>query len=187
MKTKNLFLLFITRLVISFIIYFVLLTQNPLDNRINIISTTKTSLMTYGLTRIIHFFLLVHSIFSIPAAVLSFAFVSLDFISFIIQLVGGSYAGPTAPVEEQMKGMYIYMGGIGLQQFFIFMFLGLAVKFHLMMVRLERVGVAKRGWKRLLWTLYARLAFISVSSLFLLCLTVRGLTTWNRSAFSSGS
>ncbi|KAH9210442.1 RTA-like protein [Leptodontidium sp. 2 PMI_412] len=118
--------------------------------------------MTYGLTRIIHFFLLVHSIFSIPAAVLSFAFVSLDFISFIIQLVGGSYAGPTARVEEQMKGVYIYMGGIGLQQFFIFMFLGLAVKFHLMMVRLERVGVAKRGWKRLLWTL----------SLFLLCLTI---------------
>lgn len=119
------------------------------------------------LARMVHFYLPTHSIFSVPAWVLSFAFVSLDFISFIIQLVGGSYAGPTAPAEEQMKGVHIYMGGIGLQQFFIFVFLGLAVKFHLTMARAERMGTAKAGWRRLLWTLYASLAFISVS--FVLC------------------
>jgi ABC-type Na+ efflux pump permease subunit len=115
------------------------------------------------LARMIHFYLPTHSIFSIPAWVLSFVFVSLDFISFIIQLVGGAYAGPTAPVEEEMKGVHIYMGGIGLQQFFIFVFLGLAVKFHLTMASAERMGTAKSGWKRLLWTLYSSLAFISVS------------------------
>lgn len=77
--------------------------------------------------------------------------------------MGGSYAGPTAPVDQQMKGVHIYMGGIGLQQFFIFIFLGLAVKFHLTMRKSEKMGQARGGWKRLLWTLYGSLGFITVS------------------------
>ena len=100
----------------------------------------------------------------ILAYIMSIAFVSLDFISFIIQLVGGSYAGITAPIDQQMKGVHIYMGGIGLQQFFIFVFLALAVKFHLEKIQLNNMGIARQGWKRLLWTLYTSLGFISVSS-----------------------
>lgn len=119
------------------------------------------------LARMIHFYLPSHSIFSIPAFILSAIFVSLDFISFIIQLVGGSYAGPTAPVDQQMKGVHIYMGGIGLQQFFIFVFLGLAVKFHLTMRKSEKMDQVRGGWKRMLWTLYGSLGFITVSSVHL--------------------
>lgn len=114
------------------------------------------------LARLINFYLPARSILSIPTAVLSILFVSLDFISFVIQLVGGSYAGPTAPEDQQMKGVHIYMGGIGLQQFFIFVFLGLAIKFQREMGRLERIGGAKIGWKACLWTLYGSLGFITV-------------------------
>lgn len=111
----------------------------------------------------IHFFLPTHSIFSIPASTLALAFVSLDFVSFVVQLIGGSMAGPTSPNSQVMKGIHVYMGGIGLQQFFVFVFLGLAAKFHTEMLALDRMGLAKQGWKRLLFTLYASLCFITVS------------------------
>jgi hypothetical protein len=112
----------------------------------------------------IYFFLPSHMVSSIPASILAIIFVSLDFVSFVIQLTGGSYAGPTAPLAMQMKSVHIYMGGIGLQQFFILIFLGLAIKFHLEMTQLERHKMAKHGWKRLLFTIYGSLAFITVAS-----------------------
>jgi hypothetical protein len=114
------------------------------------------------LARMIHFYLPTHSIFSIPASFLAIAFVTLDFISFVIQIIGGSYAGPTAPMAQQLKGVHIYMSGIGLQQFFIFIFLTLGVKFHREMLAWEYTGSAKQGWKGLLFTLYASLGFITV-------------------------
>jgi hypothetical protein len=114
------------------------------------------------LARMIHFYLPSHSIFSIPASVLAIAFVTLDFVSFVVQIVGGSYAGPTAPMDQQLKGVHIYMGGIGLQQFFIFVFLALGVKFHREMLGLERMGAAKQRWRALLYTLYGSLGFITV-------------------------
>jgi hypothetical protein len=74
-------------------------------------------------------------------------------------------AGPTSPEDQVMKGIHVYMGGIGLQQFFVFVFLGLAAKFHTEMLVLDRIGQGKRGWKRLLFTLYTSLGFITVSIL----------------------
>lgn len=114
------------------------------------------------LARMIYFFHPKQRIFSIQAPVLSVIFVSLDFVSFVIQLIGGSYARPTSPESQQTKGVRIYMGGIGMQQFFICTFLGLAVKFQLEVSSLENMGQVKQGWKRLLWTLYGSLAFITV-------------------------
>ncbi|PMD37550.1 hypothetical protein L207DRAFT_493027 [Hyaloscypha variabilis F] len=131
------------------------------------------------LARMVHFYLPTHSIFSIPASVLAIAFVTLDFVSFVIQIVGGSYAGPTAPMAQQLKGVHIYMGGIGLQQFFIFIFLGLGVKFHREMLWLERMGGVKEGWKRLLFTLYASLGFITIRIFFRLIEFSGGKTSSN--------
>lgn len=114
------------------------------------------------LARLIHFYHPAHSILRIPASVLSSIFVLLDIVSFVIQIVGGSYAGPTAPEEQQMKGVHIYMGGIGLQQLFICVFVALAAKFYAEMNALERAGIVKEGWRRLLWTLFGSLGFITV-------------------------
>ncbi|KAE8447874.1 hypothetical protein EG329_010103 [Mollisiaceae sp. DMI_Dod_QoI] len=138
------------------------------------------------LARLINFYCPTHSILSIPAPVLSILFVSLDFVSFVIQLVGGSYAGPTAPEDQQMKGVHIYMGGIGLQQFFIFVFLGLAVKFQLEMKEIERLGGGKKGWKRMIWTLYGSLGFITVRIFFRLIEFSAGNTSSNPLPFHEG-
>jgi hypothetical protein len=115
----------------------------------------------------IYFFHPSHALFSIPAPTLAISFVTFDFAAFIIQLIGGAWAGPTAPPEQQLKGVHIYMGGIGIQQFFICLFLGLAIKFQLDMARLERAGRIpegpKRRWRRPLYTVYTTLGLISVS------------------------
>ena len=130
------------------------------------------------LGRMIHFFLPSHSVFSIPASTLAIAFVSLDFVSFVVQLIGGSIAGPTSPESQVMKGIHVYMGGIGLQQFFVFVFLGLAAKFHAEILVLDRMGQSKRGWKKLLFSLYASLGFITVELLSHLPPSRRKLTSF---------
>jgi len=97
---------------------------------------------------------------------MSIIFVTLDIVSFAIQLTGGSYATHSDPIEKQMKGVHIYMGGIALQQFFIFIFLGIAAKFHLDMKKLDLGKGGQTGWTRLIWTLYASLGFVTVRFAF---------------------
>ena len=115
------------------------------------------------LARMIHYFHPSKEIFNIPAAGLSIVFVTLDIISFIIQLAGGAYANRKDPYEKQMKGVHIYMGGIALQQFFIFIFIAVAIRFHFQMAALQKQRkITKNGWKILLWTLYTSLACVTV-------------------------
>ncbi|KAK4941117.1 hypothetical protein LTR10_018917 [Elasticomyces elasticus] len=132
------------------------------------------------LGRMIQFFTPSHSLFSIPASTLAVGFVSLDFVSFIIQLIGGSYAGPTAPVAKQLQGIHIYMGGIGLQQFFILIFVGFGIKFQREMMKLERRGMpAKKNWRFLLYTLYTTLGLITIRIIFRLVQFSAGDTASN--------
>ncbi|KAF8194801.1 RTA1 like protein-domain-containing protein [Mycena galopus ATCC 62051] len=118
------------------------------------------------LGRMIHFFLPSHSILGISGSLLGIFFVMLDVVSFVIQLIGGSLAGPTAPESEVFKGIHIYMGGIGLQQFFIFIVLALAARLHRQLQRLERTGTGKTNWRPLLFTLYASLGLITIRIFF---------------------
>ncbi|KAF6803097.1 RTA1 domain-containing protein [Colletotrichum sojae] len=122
--------------------------------------------MTLG--RMIHFFHPSRSLLRIPASTFAAIFVGLDVISFMIQLVGGSMAGPTAPPEDQMRAIHIYMGGIGLQEFFIVIFIGLALTFQRDMRRAEglsRIQI-RGGWKPLMWALYFSLGMITVRIIF---------------------
>lgn len=117
--------------------------------------------MTLG--RMIYFFHPSRSLLRIPAATFAAIFVALDIVSFAVQLTGGSMAGPTAPPAEQMKAIHIYMGGIGLQEFFILIFVALALKFQIEMQRLDKLsGKQSRSWKPLIWALYFSLGMISV-------------------------
>ncbi|KAJ7585078.1 RTA1 domain-containing protein [Mycena floridula] len=118
------------------------------------------------LGRMIHFFMPSHSILGISGSVFGIVFVSLDFISFVVQLVGGSLASPTSPESQVFKGIHIYMGGIGLQQFFIVVFLVLAVHLHRQLLKLERYGTGKKNWRPLLFSLYASLILITIRILF---------------------
>ncbi|MCJ1432525.1 hypothetical protein MMC27_001882 [Xylographa pallens] len=122
------------------------------------------------LGRMVHFFLPARSLFGIRAPVLALCFVALDIVSFVIQLVGGAMGGTGAPPEQIRTGVHIYMGGIGLQEFFIVVFLALAVRFHVQMLGVEKrgelLGTGKRRWRWLLVALYASLALISLRIFF---------------------
>lgn len=82
-------------------------------------------------------------------------------------------AGPTAPADEQLRAIHIYMGGIGLQQLFIAIFVVFAFKFQVEMHTLGdteresraswRSGCAPFGsWRPLLFVLYVSLTCITV-------------------------
>ncbi|KDN67771.1 putative RTA1 domain-containing protein [Colletotrichum sublineola] len=121
--------------------------------------------MTLG--RMIYFFHPSRSLLHIPASTFAAIFVGLDFVSFAVQLTGGSMAGPTAPPAEQMKAIHIYMGGIGLQEFFILIFVGLALKFQLETQRMESFREAQpRPWKPLMWALYFSLGMITIRIIY---------------------
>ncbi|KAI9848829.1 MAG: hypothetical protein M1837_006345 [Sclerophora amabilis] len=130
------------------------------------------------LGRMVQFFIPTHAIFRIRASTLAMYFVGLDIVSFIIQLVGGGMAGNGQPPETIKKGIDIYMGGIGLQEFFIIVFLAFAIKFHLQMLAMEKrgelVGTGKEKWRILLYALYTSLLLISVRIIFRLIEFSRG-------------
>jgi len=117
------------------------------------------------LGRMIHYFHPKRALLGLPASTIGAVFVALDFVSFIIQLIGGSMAGPDSPPADQLRAIHIYMGGIGLQEFFIVVFVGLAIKFQRDMRHAERAGTAPvrgKGWMPLMVTLYVSLLLISV-------------------------
>ncbi|RHZ52984.1 RTA1 domain-containing protein [Aspergillus thermomutatus] len=121
------------------------------------------------LARMIHFFVPDRRIGIFKPSLLAMIFVILDLGSFVIQLIGGGMAGPGADHDTMMKGIHIYMGGIGIQEFFIVLFLFIAIQFHRQMLHLDRQGSlvgVKAKWRGLLYALYASLLFITVRIIF---------------------
>jgi hypothetical protein len=120
--------------------------------------------------RIVHFYSPTRKVWLFSPSMLALIFVTLDIVSFAIQIVGGGMAGPGASPESQKKGLDIYMGGIGMQEGFIVLFLGLVVKFHLDQLQSERVGrvPADRmaGWKWMIWALYGCLLAITIRIIY---------------------
>jgi RTA1 like protein len=116
------------------------------------------------LGRMVHFYLPEKKLCGFKAPSLAKYFVCLDILSFIVQGIGGSMISPGADQKTIMNGIHVYMGGIGLQELFILIFLSLVVTFHRKMRVLAQGGevLIKEGWKRLTWVLYVVLALISV-------------------------
>jgi hypothetical protein len=129
--------------------------------------------------RIVHFYSPTRKVWLFSPSILAVIFVTLDIISFVIQLVGGGMAGPGASAESQKKGLNIYMGGIGMQEGFIVLFLGLVIKFHRDQLQAERVGrlAADKiaGWKKLIWALYGCLLAITIRIVYRLAEFSAGL------------
>ncbi|KAJ5371108.1 uncharacterized protein N7496_007200 [Penicillium cataractarum] len=134
------------------------------------------------LARMIYFFIPERQIGIFRPSLLATVFVFLDFGSFIIQIIGGMSASPGQSNEEVMKGIHIYMAGIGIQQFFIICFLVLTIQFHRQMLQLDRSGrlfPEKRRWRHLLYALYGSLLFITVRIIYRLVEFSAGETTAN--------
>ncbi|KAJ5780210.1 hypothetical protein N7457_005370 [Penicillium paradoxum] len=117
--------------------------------------------------RMVNFFLPERRIGIFKPSLLAKIFVLLDFGAFVVQAIGGFMA--TGSGGAEMKGIHIYMGGIGIQQFFIVCFLVLVVQFHRSMLNLDRgcqLAENKRKWRGLLYALYGSLIAITVRIIY---------------------
>ncbi|KAJ7695604.1 RTA1 like protein-domain-containing protein [Mycena olivaceomarginata] len=110
------------------------------------------------MSRFVYFFIPEKRVAGISAQRLSLCFVLLDITSFLMQAAGGSMINPTNSAEAQLRGIHIYMGGIGLQQFFILGFVGLVIRFH---YKMNSLG-GSTAWKRPLYAMYASLLLITI-------------------------
>lgn len=134
------------------------------------------------LARMVYFFIPELQISIFKPSLLAAIFILLDFGSFIIQIIGGMSASPGQPKNAVMKGIHIYMAGIGIQQFFIICFLVLAIRFHRQMLQLGgggRLFADKRRRRHLLYALYGSLVSITVRIIYRLVEFSAGETTAN--------
>jgi predicted ABC-type exoprotein transport system permease subunit len=118
--------------------------------------------MTLG--RLIYFLMPSHKVFLKGQSVTKY-FVWADIVSFLVQGAGGSMLSPGSSPETQRNGLHIYMGGIGLQEFFILIFSLLAISLHRKVLAMERAGTLRddaRGWRSVMYALYAVLLLITV-------------------------
>jgi hypothetical protein len=129
--------------------------------------------------RIVHFYSPNRKVWLFSPSSLALIFVTLDIVSFVVQLIGGGMAGPGASAESQKKGLNLYMGGIGMQEGFIVLFLGLVIKFHRDQLQAHRVGrlTADKatGWRWLIWALYSCLLAITIRIIYRLAEFSAGL------------
>ncbi|OCK73134.1 hypothetical protein K432DRAFT_254932, partial [Lepidopterella palustris CBS 459.81] len=136
--------------------------------------------MTVG--RLIHFFHPTQRIWRIRGSSVAKYFVWADIISFLVQGTGGSMLSPGNSSSTIKLGLDVYMGGVGLQEGFILVFVGLIFKFQREMIEVERKGeirVGRERWRGLVWVLYAVLALISMRIIYRLIEYSRGLNTNN--------
>lgn len=74
-------------------------------------------------------------------------------------------SGDNLTPTQIMRGIHIYMGGIGLQQIFIFIFLFLAYKFHMEMLH-DLPKSEQPPVLHLLYAVYAALTLITIRIIF---------------------
>ncbi|KAK2873841.1 hypothetical protein FQN49_002026 [Arthroderma sp. PD_2] len=128
------------------------------------------------LGRMVHFFLPDRRCFGISARKLTVIFVCLDIIAFLTQ--GSSTTLLNSDSTGSMKiGLYLYMGGIGLQELFILIFVGLSIRFQKKMIIVEQAECPKNSWRPLLYTVYASLALITIRIIYRLVQYSGGLHT----------
>ncbi|KAF5878265.1 putative rta1 domain-containing protein [Botrytis fragariae] len=104
-------------------------------------------------------------------------FVILDIVALLIQIYGAASAsGDNATSSQILDGLHVYMGGVGIQQFFIFVFLFFAFKFHQTLRDQSRRSchTPRQAWS-LLYALYAVILLITIRIIFRLVEYSQGL------------
>ena len=124
------------------------------------------------LARMVNFFIPKKSVWKIRPGVLAFVFVFLDIFSFFIQAIGAIMANQGGTSRSAVQsGLHVYMGGIGIQELFILLFLAVALRCQKEMMTLERTGALgadplKARWRWVLYPLYVSLSLISIRIIF---------------------
>ncbi|EEP82546.1 predicted protein [Uncinocarpus reesii 1704] len=128
------------------------------------------------LGRMIYFFLPEQKCFGISAKRLTLIFVILDVTAFLVQGSASSLLSSDDPNTMNI-GKNLYMGGIGVQEFFILVFVGLAIRFHYKMTYVEAIHPPSYPWRPLLYCVYAGLALITIRIIYRLCEYAQGVHT----------
>ncbi|PGG96137.1 hypothetical protein GX51_07974 [Blastomyces parvus] len=126
--------------------------------------------------RMIYFFIPEKKIFGISAQRLTLIFVLLDVFSMLVQASSSSLMSSDDPKMVKI-GINVYMGGIGLQELFIVLFLVLAGRFQYLMTQMERYQPFDLPWRRLLYSLYAGLILITIRIIYRLVEYSSGVET----------
>ncbi|KAL8822856.1 MAG: hypothetical protein Q9191_006419 [Dirinaria sp. TL-2023a] len=104
-------------------------------------------------------------------------FVLLDIVAFLVQLFGAASAsGDHIPKSQVLRGLHIYMVGVGIQQVFILGFCFLAFRFHRKLLNQPNsnsVHIIRA--KTLLYVLYLVLTLITIRIIFRLAEYSSGL------------
>jgi hypothetical protein len=97
------------------------------------------------LGRMIHFFMPKGQdrVFKVRARAITRMFVLFDISAFFVQATGGTLTGPGYSKKTQNMGLNIYTGGVGLQLFFLVIFVALAIGFQ------RKVNALKRSYGKL--------------------------------------
>ncbi|KAF5235731.1 hypothetical protein FANTH_11611 [Fusarium anthophilum] len=119
-------------------------------------------------------------LYGIKAWQFGFIFVILDIIAFIVQVYGAAQAatGKDKTLAEKLDALHIYMGGVGLQLFFILVFAVFGI--HLFRrLRMSNSGVdsatQKRSVMMLFYAMFFALALIVLRIIFRLIEYSQGL------------
>ncbi|KAK3906177.1 RTA1 like protein-domain-containing protein [Staphylotrichum tortipilum] len=133
--------------------------------------------MTFA--RMVHFYLPRGKVAGLRAGGIARWFVLADVVSFVVQAVGGIMASPSSSAEIVKVGLDIYLGGMGLQQGCILVFVGLMYRFQRECGREGVAGDGKRSWRSLLFALYGVLVCITIRIIFRIAEFAGGVTPSN--------
>ncbi|CAG8125893.1 unnamed protein product [Penicillium olsonii] len=142
--------------------------------------------MTLG--RMIYYYVPERKLAGLSARHYGMLFVVLDIVAFLVQLGGASLTTNTGEETKLvLLGLHLYMGGIGMQEFFILVFLGLTIYLHREMIRMEvggRIGMEKLqtgrfSWRWLFYSIYFALGMITVRIIFRLAQYAQGTSASN--------
>ncbi|WEW55128.1 hypothetical protein PRK78_000556 [Emydomyces testavorans] len=129
------------------------------------------------LGRMIYFFLPEKKCFGISARKLTLLFVLLDITAFLAQGAAGSLLSGENSADAKNIGKNLYMGGVGLQEFFIIVFFGLAIRFQHKMNYVDAIHPPPYPWRPLLYTVYSGLILITIRIIYRLCEYSQGINT----------
>ncbi|KAJ7282298.1 RTA1 like protein-domain-containing protein [Mycena rebaudengoi] len=113
------------------------------------------------MSRVVHLFSPDKRVLGIGARRLALCFVLLDITAFLMQVGGGVIIDNDDP-KIALTGIHIYMGGIGLQECFVLLFVGIVFRFQ----RHDSAELPPGAWKRVVYPLYASLVLITLRIIF---------------------
>lgn len=128
------------------------------------------------LGRMVYYYLPAQKIGGIKAQRLALCFVLLDITAFLIQATGGTMIDPNNSPTTAELGLHIYMGGIGFQEFFVLVFIALAINAYRDLNRLGDTG-RPTNWRTLLRVLLVSLTLITIRVIYRLIEFSQGITS----------